>query len=131
MKKTKAPTVFTGPEPQEVDILGLGIGHISDEQRKSIGVFMKQTRTVLVHGRSYYKIINRYGPSTKDPIGHAWTEEHYPKDLTTLEQLYKDFCKKAHTHISCHSSLNGPNSPSQIIFPDFQYEIIPTKLPTE
>lgn len=130
MKKTKTP-LFTGLEPQEVDILGLGVGHISDEQRKSVGVFVKQTRTVLVHGRIYYKIINRYGPTTKDPIGHAWGEENYPKDLTTLEALYKEFCKKAYSHIACHGSLNGSNMPSQIIFPDFQYEIIPTKLPIE
>jgi len=70
-----------------------------------------------------------YAPSTEDPMYERWEQETYPKQLTELEKLYSEFCSKAHSYLTCHSTNNGENHPYMIIFPDFYYEIIPQKFP--
>lgn len=93
-------------------------------------IFCGQTFTRLVQGRSKWKIINRYCPSTEESLFCKWEEDHESdRELSELEVMYKEFCKKAHNYLIHHNTNQGEKMAHKIVFPDFYYEIIPNKFP--
>src|SRR5688572_29731319 len=98
--------------------------------KNSLGIFVGQSRTRLVLGRMRFRIRNKYAPSCEHAQAEAWAQEQFgPEELSKLEELYKEFCEKAHKFVTMHPSMNGPNLPHKVVFPDLYYEIVPNKLP--
>lgn len=105
----------------------------AEEYRKEgyPAIFVGQSRTRLVQGRSKWKVENTHAPCTENPRYTSWSQENHPRDFTELEKMYNEFCKKAYDYLACHSTNNGINHPYRIIFPHFYYEIIPQEFPIE
>lgn len=112
-------------EEKQVDILdGFGL-------KQDLGLFVGETETKLIRGRRKYKVRNKYGPSHEIPGQIEWEQGNYPERMSVLEQMYKDFCQKAHHYLTSHKELNGDKRPERIIFPDFHYETIPERFTIE
>lgn len=121
--KGAKPEVEAPPETPDVDIIGCGISN----KDVSLGSFISQVKPHLIEGSVTYQITNR-SHLCENPEQLRWEEENgHCKDITPLEQAYKEFCEKALSIIASHPKMNGENHPHQIIFPHLRYKVIPSK----
>lgn len=104
--------------------------------RNDLGIFIGQSRTKVVLGKTKYKVRNKHIPTCDAPehvkCGMILQDrDGDTPELSEFEKLYKEFCEKAYKHILLHPSVQGENHPVGVLFPDFNYEIVPQRLPIE
>ena len=97
----------------------------------SPAIFLGETQTRLVQGRRTFKVPMLYKYTSEHPEFADYMESTRTQDNTELENMYKEFCKKAFEYLLMHESNRGDKMANRFIFPDFIYEVIPKKFPVE
>jgi|SRR5687768_17344332 len=115
---------FETEDFKEVNILGA----VKDDS-KPPAIFVGQSFTRLVRGRTKYKVPHQHVPTAENPDGTHWNKEYSDREPTELEKMYEEFCEKAYKYLITHPTMQGANHPHRIIFPDFTYEVIDRKFP--
>jgi hypothetical protein len=99
--------------------------------KKSLGIFIGQSKTKIVRGRRKYMIKNRFAATCPDPESVIFCQETWPEEFTDLQKMYYDFCEKAYKYMMEHRDNQGGFMPCRTLFPDFYYEVIPERLTIE